>query len=255
MKTININNNSDNFKILDQKVGDILNKFPNTKKFFDKYNVDYCCNGQKILGNVLKELNIFDQTKINELIENIQTSCDLKSSENDEIIKSIDFVYKSSPEVIDFILDYFHEGLRKKIPEINSSILKMMKVHIKLHKELFWKIHELFCKIRDLFESHLILEEENIFKAMIKFNNGEISKDNEEYITMIEAVKEATNEHLIIGSTLKELSSITNNYTIPENSCDIVKYVYEELHKLQEHILAHAQVENNILFPRYLNQN
>lgn len=255
MKTIDISNDSNNFKILDEKVGNILNKFPNAKTFFDKYNIDYCCNGQKILGDVLRELNVFNQTKINELIETLKTPCNIKLSEDNEVIKTTDFVYKESPEVIDFILDYFHEGLRNKIPEISSSLLKIMKIHIKLHKELFWKIHELFCKIRDMFESHLILEEENIFKAMIKFNNGEISKDDGEYLTMIESIKEASNEHLIVGSTLKELYSITNGYTVPENSCDTVEYVYAELQKLHEHILAHTQVENNILFPRYLNQN
>lgn len=255
MKTININNDFNNLKILDEKVGDILNKFPNTKTFFDKYNIDYCCNGRKFLKDALKEMNINNQATITELIHTIQKSCEFKSSNSNEVIKSTDFVSKSSEEVIDFIINHFHEGLRKTIPEINLLILKIMRAHIKHHKQLFWKLHELFCKIRDIFESHLILEEEDIFKAMIKFNNGELSKESEEYQTMIESIKEATDEHFIIGPTLKELASLTNNYSVPENSCETVKKVYNELHKLQDHILAHTQIENNILFPRYLTQN
>lgn len=255
MKTININNDLNNFNILDQKVGDILNKFPNTKKFFDKYNVDYCCEGQTILKKALKKLNIDNQAKINELIENINSSCQLKPSGENEIIKSIEFVGKTSEEIIEYIINYFHEGLRNKLPIINDSLLKIMRSHIKNHKELFWKIHEIFCKIKVMFESHLILEEENIFKPMIKYNNGEISKSNIDYQTMICAINEATNEHSIIGPLVKEIASLTNNYTVPENTCETVKFVYTELHKLQDHILAHTQIENNILFPRYLNQN
>ena len=72
---------------------------------------------------------------------------------------------------------------------------------------------------------------------------------------MIETITEAVDEHFIIGPTLKELASLTNNYSVPENSCETVKKVYSELHKLQDHILAHTQIENNILFPRYLTQN
>lgn len=255
MKIININNDFNNFKILDEKVGDILNKFPSTKTFFDKYNIDYCCNGRKVLKDALKELNIDNQNIVNELIHDIQKACEFKSSNSDEVVKSTDFINKSSEEVIDFVINHFHEGLRKTMPEINALILKIMRAHIKHHKQLFWKIHELFCKIKDIFEGHLILEEENIFKAMIKFNNGELSKESEEYKTMIETITEAVDEHFIIGPTLKELASLTNNYSVPENSCETVKKVYSELHKLQDHILAHTQIENNILFPRYLTQN
>ncbi|HJC99990.1 MAG TPA: DUF542 domain-containing protein [Candidatus Dwaynia gallinarum] len=241
--------------MLDEKVGDILNKFPSTKTFFDKYNIDYCCNGRKVLKDALKELNIDNQNIVNELIHDIQKACEFKSSNSDEVVKSTDFINKSSEEVIDFVINHFHEGLRKTMPEINALILKIMRAHIKHHKQLFWKIHELFCKIKDIFEGHLILEEENIFKEMIKFNNGELSKESEEYKTMIETITEAVDEHFIIGPTLKELTSLTNNYSVPENSCETVKKVYEELHKLQDHILAHTQIENNILFPRYLTQN
>ena len=41
---------------------------------------------------------------------------------------------------------------------------------------LFWKIHELFGKIQILLESHLILEEENIFKTMISIESNKINK-------------------------------------------------------------------------------
>lgn len=96
MKIININNDFNNFKILDEKVGDILNKFPSTKTFFDKYNIDYCCNGRKVLKDALKELNINNQNIVNELIHDIQKACEFKSSNSDEVVKSTDFINKSS---------------------------------------------------------------------------------------------------------------------------------------------------------------
>lgn len=254
MKTLNINNNFNNFKILDERVGDILNKFPMTKDFFEKYDIDYCCNGRKFIKDALNELNINNATIINELISyTTKETSKFKLHNTDQIIESTTFVDKSSEEIIDFVLDYFHEGLRKDLPKTHELMLKIMRAHIKEHKDLFWKVHELFCKIQNIFDSHLILEEENIFKNMIKFNNNEITRSSDEYKIMIKSIEEAMNEHFIVGPTLKELSILTNDYTVPKNSCKTVEEVYDRLVKLQEHILAHTQIENNILFPRYLN--
>ncbi len=253
MKTLNINNSADDFKILEQRIGDILNKHPNTKDFFEKYNIDFCCEGQKLLKDALVELNLNSQSIANELITIIKKSCNLKPSSDSEVIKSTEFINKSSEEIIDFIISHFHEGLRREFPKINEPLLKIMRAHITKHRDLFWGIHKLFCKIKDIFDGHLILEEELIFKTMIKFNNGEVSKESEEYKLMINSMKEAIDEHFIVGPTLKELSMLTDNYTPPKDSCKTIILVYNELHKLQDHIMAHTQIENNILFPRYLN--
>ena len=255
MKILNINNNLNNFKILDEKVGDILNKFPKTKIFFEKYNIDYCCSGRKILKDALNELNILNQTTINELIDFVNQSRQFTPSNSDKVIDSTKFINKDSNELVNFIIEHFHEELRKTLPEINLLIMKIMRAHIHNHRDLFWKIHELFCKIKNIFDGHLIIEEELIFSTMIKYNKGTISKDSNEYKIMIKSITEAMDEHFIIGPTLKELAILTNNYTVPENSCETVKNVYEQLHILQDNILAHTQIENNILFPRYLRNN
>lgn len=253
MKIIDINNNLSDFKILDEKIGDILNKYPNTKSFFEKYNIDFCCNGRKVLKEALEELNLNNQLIVNEFTLELKKFCEFKSSNSDEVVKSTDFVNKSSEEIINFVVNHFHGGLRRELPKIGELLLKIMRTHISQHRDLFWEIHRLYCIVRDIFEGHLILEEELIFKPMIKLNGGNLSKESKEYKIMIKSINEAMDEHFSIGPALKKLSVLTNNYTVPENSCETVKKVYNELHKIQDHILAHTQVENNILFPRYLN--
>lgn len=254
MKILNINNNSNNFKIIDEKVGDILNKAPLTKEFFEKHNIDYCCEGRKTLKEVLIEMNLNKSDIIQELIHTIEMGRQFKSSGSDEIVKSTDFISKNNEEIINYIIYNFHEGLRKTLPEINISLLKIMRAHIKKHKDLYWKLHELLHKLIYILEGHLILEEENIFKTMFRFEKGEVSKDSEEYKVMLECIQESINEHFIIGPTLKEIVSLTDNYTPPKDACQTVINTYKELHKLQDHLLAHTQIENNILFPRFSNQ-
>lgn len=236
--------------LLNEKVGDILNKFPSSKNFFDKYKIDFCCGGQKKLKDTLVELNIENKEILNELYEEIQHS-KIQNYNEDEVLKSTDFLSKSSKDIIDFIINHFHEELRHDLPEINKLILKIMRAHIKNHKELFWKIHELFGKIQVLLESHLILEEENIFKSMLSLESNKINKNSEEYKTMMCSINESITEHSVVGPYLNELSNITNNYTPPQDACNTVTKVYRYLKKLQEHLMAHTQLENNILFPRF----
>lgn len=243
-----INNIDKNLK--KNKVGDILNAFPCTKYFFDKYKIDYCCGGQITLEQALIEKSINNEQIFNELIDNIK-NMKVESSTN-EIIKSTDLTSKSSEEIIKFIVEYFHEGLRDCLPKINEKLLKAMRAHIKNHKNLFWKVHELLGNLIVLCESHLILEEEKIFKPMIEFDRGMIKQGDDRFIEMRELIVEATKEHDIIGPTILELESVTNNYNPPQDACNTVKSVYEELKNLQENLIAHTQVENNILFPRYI---
>ncbi|BAK80941.1 DUF542 domain-containing protein [Candidatus Arthromitus sp. SFB-rat-Yit] len=236
--------------LLNKKIGDILNNFPSSKNFFDKYKIDFCCGGQKKLKDALIELNINNDKVLDELYNEIKHT-KINDSHKDEILKSIDISSKPSNEIINFIINHFHEGLLRDLPEINKLMLKIMRVHINKHKELFWKIHELVGKIQVLMDSHLILEEENIFKAMISLESNQINRESQEYKIMISSINESINEHSIVGPCLKELSDATNNYTPPQDACNTVKKVYSDLKKLQDHLIAHTQLENNVLFPRF----
>ncbi len=176
----------------------------------------------------------------------------LQIGKQKEVITAESFIPKSSPEIISFIIDNYHKNLRTNLPILTRNLLKIMAHHIHEYKDLLWEIHGLFAKIRDTFEEHLIIEEELIFKPMIKFTNGEISKDSEEYKNMVSSIKEAMNEHFTIGPCLKKLNEITNNYVAPKEACGSIKKFYMDMSELQTHVMTHTQIENNVLFPRFL---
>lgn len=176
----------------------------------------------------------------------------LQVGQQKEIIRPEDFVSKSSEEIITFIIDHFHAHLRKVIPELTRTLLKIMDHHIHEYKDLFWEIHELFAKIRDTFEAHLILEEKLIFEPMRKSIAGELQEDSEEHKLMIKSIKESMDEHFVIGPCLKKINELTNNYVAPQNACGSIKKFYMELKDFQLDVMTHTQIENNILFPRFL---
>lgn len=188
----------------------------------------------------------------NIFLDSLRKKYKLKIFSENEISKILTFENKSANEITNYIVKHFHEGLRKTMPEINQLLLTIMRKHIKEHKSLFWKIHELFCKVKDLYESHLILEEENVFPCTVQLEENEISKNSDEYKKMIQGINEAENEHSIADPILEEIYLSTNGYSIPNHACDNVKFLYDKLKIFQDEVIAHTQLENIILFPRYL---
>ncbi len=193
-----------------------------------------------------------NQTNINNLMEQIHKKYKLKIFSEKELLKVLTFTNEKTSVIIDYIVNYFHEELRNAMTDISSQLLSTMRYHINEHKSLYWKLHELFCKIKALYEAHLILEEELIFKSMVYLEKNQLSTQSEQYKKMIDSINECENEHAISNSTLEDLYSLTNGYILPEHACDKVKALYENLRKFQDNLIAHTELEDIILFPRYL---
>lgn len=168
-------------------------------------------------------------------------------------IRLEDFLSKSSEDIISFIINNYHTNIRQTIPNLNKNLLKIMDHHIHEYKDLFWEIHSIFSKIREVFEGHLILEERLIFDPIKEFQEGKFTKDSQEYKSMEKFIREAVDEHYVIGPSLKKISDITNNFVAPKNACGSITKFYLDLSEFKNDVITHSQIENVILFPRFVN--
>jgi regulator of cell morphogenesis and NO signaling len=57
-------------------------------------------------------------------------------------------------------------------------------------------------------------------------------------------------EHDAVGEILRELRSVTSNYTTPSDGCISYRTLYEALETFEKDLHQHIHLENNILFPR-----
>lgn len=57
-------------------------------------------------------------------------------------------------------------------------------------------------------------------------------------------------EHNSIGKTLTQLRELTNNYTAPENACTSHRLAYSLIKELDDDLVQHIYLENDILFPK-----
>ncbi len=59
-------------------------------------------------------------------------------------------------------------------------------------------------------------------------------------------------EHESVGKSLEKIRVITNNYSLPEDSCASYAYLFKTLDEFENDLHIHVHLENNILFPKAL---
>jgi regulator of cell morphogenesis and NO signaling len=94
----------------------------------------------------------------------------------------------------------------------------------------------LFGTLRTDLEQHLIKEETILFPALSEGDG-----------LMRDLSREIKEEHEGAGKILKELRSITNNYTVPPDGCPTFRRLYRNMEEMEADLFEHIHLENNIL--------
>ena len=93
-------------------------------------------------------------------------------------------------------------------------------------------------------ENHLQKEEQVLF-PLINAGRGPMA-------TM--PVRVMMMEHDNHQVALSQLADLTNNLTLPENASNEWQQLYEILQQFRDDLLDHIDIENELLFPRALNE-
>ena len=221
-----------------QSLGEIVSIYPGAAEIFNRYKIDYCCGGHDTLAGALDEIDLNHDKFIEELNNDygkfIKTNSEYKDWR------------KEKPSVlIKHIVQTHHEFTKKQLKEIDTLLLKVLKVHFKLHSEELLKVHKYFGTLKTELEEHLIKEEENLFPLI---ENFEITKDDSILSNIYQVIKDTEEEHDAAGIIIKELEKITRDFNAPEGACTSFKLVYTKLHELEKDLFIHIYLENSVLF-------
>jgi regulator of cell morphogenesis and NO signaling len=229
---------------VEEKIGKIAVKFPKSMEIFKEYNIDFCCGGDRILGDVIREQKLNAEeimTKIEEEYNRIIS----------EISSDVDWNTAAYSKLIDYVINTHHAYLTKELPKISELSAKILRVHGENHEELR-KVYKLFHSLKMELDQHLIKEEEIVF-PLIK----EYEKNNSKQVLekALKVIRELEEEHEGAGDILKELREITEGYSAPEDGCNTYRMTYQLLEELEGDLFKHIHLENNILFPRLEEEN
>lgn len=210
----------------EQAIGYIAVQLPGSTAVFRRLKLDFCCGGQISLQQAATDKGLDPHAVLAEL-GTLQRS--------DEVPALTDPV-----ALIDHILTRYHEVHRRQLPELIKMARRVEAVH-----------HEnpLAPKgLADLLEtmeagllSHME-KEEGILFPMLKAGGTNFV---EQPIGMMRS------EHIDHGALLEKVIALTNGVTAPEGACNTWNALYAGIAQLNDDLINHIHLENNVLFPHF----
>ncbi len=217
-------------------IGEIVTNDFRAANIFTEAGIDFCCGGNKTLGEACNEKGI-NPSHIEESLGKLELT---PNSEGNNF-KDWD---------LDLLCDYIekkhHRYVKKALPDLVHYTQKIASVHGANHPELA-EIADLFGQINTELLQHLKNEEEVLFPAIKEVITNENSKA---LATIKSEIERMTKEHEFAGGAMDKINVLSKGYKVPADGCNTYNVTYNLLHQFEDDLHIHVHLENNILYPK-----
>jgi regulator of cell morphogenesis and NO signaling len=214
-----------------ETLGQVAAAHPASTLVFLRHRLDFCCGGGKTLADACRAAGLDPETIIAEIAAEGATKSPAR------------WDTAPLPDLIDFILERYHEPLRADLPPLIEAARRVERVHGKKAScphGLASHLEELDADVRQ----HLAKEEQVLFPAIRSGGRG---------ARVQMPIRVMMQEHDDHGANLGRLREIADDYSPPSEACATWRALYAGLEKLESELMEHIHLENNVLFPRALN--
>ena len=223
-------------------MGELVAKDYRTSEIFKRYDIDFCCNGNRTIQEACDAKNLDVNAVLNEL--------DLKLEKPSDA--AIDFEAWPLDLLADYIEKTHHRYVETKITEIKPYLEKIVKVHGGNHPEL-GEIQTLFLHSAGELAMHMKKEELILFphiRKMVAAKQSQIDLGPTPFGTVRNPIAMMMQEHENEGENFRKIRSLSQDYSAPEDACNTYKVTFSLIEEFEEDLHKHIHLENNILFPK-----
>jgi regulator of cell morphogenesis and NO signaling len=210
-------------------VGDIATTLPGATAVFRKFKIDFCCNGDLTLDEAANRRNV-DLAELEGKLSALST----------ESTTDAEPAAMESSELIDYIRTSYYEVHRFVLPELIKLSRKVEAVH-RDNPKVPAGLADVLQKLGGELELHMSKEEATLFPTMREAGKNDLAI----------AIGDLRHEHDNQGAALRQMESLTDDFTLPEGACRSWQALYVGVAQLAEDLMEHIHLENNVLFPRF----
>jgi regulator of cell morphogenesis and NO signaling len=223
-----------------ETVGEIVKKTPEAASFFRKLDIDFCCGGNLTLKSVCEKKGLKYEDVLKGLTQLGNKGIDTKQLNYEEM--SLSFL-------VDYIYNVHHKYLYENLPEIHFFVDKVYNKH-KEKYEWLSELHTLYIELEKDLIGHMPKEENILFPYIKELESKKALTEKPFFGTVKNPLVVMNEEHDRAGEIVHRLRIITNNYTPVADACNSHMVMLANLKELDDDLIQHIHLENNILFPK-----
>lgn len=220
-------------------LGEIVNAYPVLARQLERLDLDYCCGGDRTLGEACRANELDPRAVVIELAAFI----------GDDDVPA-PWSSMSVIELVEHLMSTHHRYLWDELPRLQALMDKVLGVHGDTHPELV-EVARCYSSIRADLEPHLAKEERILFPAIER-----IADDSEDatfgFGSIGDPMSMMMRDHDELGELLRELRSLTGAYTPPADGCGSYSALFAGFEQMEADTHLHIHKENNVLFPKVI---
>lgn len=214
---------------------------PATIRVFENYHLDYCCGGNRPLGDVCAEKGLATDEVLGALQAATAGHVDVR-----------DFTQSTLAELIHHIVNTHHAYVRVELQRLQPMAERVAAKHGPRHPEAI-DIERGLVQLADELIFHLHKEERILFpyiEALERSRTEDGAAPSSCFGTVESPIKAMMSEHEAAGALLEKMRAETHGFTPPPGACPTYVGLYDGLDAFERDLHRHVHLENNLLFPR-----
>ncbi|MBI5504340.1 MAG: iron-sulfur cluster repair protein YtfE [Deltaproteobacteria bacterium] len=215
-----------------QRLAQLATTRAGASRVFQRHRLDFCCGGQRDLATACADRGLDPQALLAEIEREAPGPAPLARWDR-----------RAAGDLVEHILARFHRPHRQELARLLPMARKVEQVHAgkaSCPRGLADHVE----RMREELEMHMQKEEQVLFPL--------IQSGATRAARMPVQVMEG--EHRDHARNLAKLDSLTCNYTAPPEACATWSALYLGLLELEQELMLHIHLENNVLFPKVLHE-
>jgi regulator of cell morphogenesis and NO signaling len=230
-------------ELLQKTIAQIVRDNYRTADVFKRQGINFCCGGIVSLEEACLQKGL-DVSAVTEELE--------EASQTVRLANNLQYNNWSIGFLIDYIINVHHAYLKEALPSIGAGLSAFAMSHKKGQPHLQTVLSS-FERLSQQILSHTRQEEEVIFPYIRQVENTHRGKETYGSLfvkTLRKPLSNIGDEHKKMSQLLIEMRELTDHYVFPQNACTNHRVLFQKLQELDNDLMQHKHLENNILFPK-----
>src|SRR5690606_26898033 len=185
-------------------LGDLVTADPRRSRVFERFGIDYCCNGQRSLSDATTDAGLD--------LEKVTAALDIPDP-----VAAPQWQHLENAALAHDIVDTHHAYLWEEMPRLLTLVDKVNGVHGQTHPELA-EVREAYHRAVSEIEPHLTREERVVFPAISRLEKAQAPVEFR-FGSLADELEQLLAEHDVVGDLFKRIRSLTRRYAVPDGAC------------------------------------